>query len=823
MLGLHTADILVLGLYLVGITAIGVWAAKRIKNISDFFMPRRFGKTMMVTHAFGTGTHSDQAVSVASKSYTNGLSGIWYQWLWLFATPFYWLIAPVMRRFRAITTADVFEARYSPSVAMLFAVVGMLNLAINIGVMLKGSSKVVEASTGGLVASNLAIMVMTVLFVIYGIAGGLSAAIITDFIQGILTVVFSFVLLPFILKATGGIDGIREAIKDPEMLSLVAPEEISFFYIVVIAFNGLVGIVTQPHTMGNCAAGRTEMEGRFGWMFGNFIKRICTVAWCLTGLGAIVYFAGREVDPDRIFGLVAAEFLPRILPGVLGLFLAALLASVMSSCDSFMIASSGLFTENIYKRLVPGRSQRHYVTAARLTSLGVVAGGVGFALWLPSVVKGLEIFWMISPMMGIAFWLGLFWRRTTVAGAWASTLTALTIWFLTTLAPIVWLVGHAPYAKQARLVFVKEKTPSPLLRDCEIKDADGLAGKLRDSNDPLSTHIRQKLSEDTKKLLSQYEVPDAVSKELRAKVVGDLNVLMTKGKLGGTAEKSDNRQEDDVFYEESRFARVALTAKTRELISRKPEGKVLVRLNRRLLEEAYGDEILRSWLFCASDIKEPAALAKRLSQADPADPLALYVRERLSDQARSLVASPESVEPDELRATLAVELNGIAGGENIYEENRFAMAFTKRGTIKKSQEDLSGEDLVRLNTYLLEEAFIWEVSKNRKIEIYLPWQMIFYLAAGLVVGITVSLFTKPVTKEKLDNFYALVRTPVTPGEQVEAPCTLPAGAVVPEARRLFPKSSLEIQIPSRTSIIGFAAGWACVAAIIYSVYRIAGS
>jgi len=53
MFGLHIADVLVLGLYLLGITAIGIWAARRIKTIADFFMPRRFGKVMMITHAFG--------------------------------------------------------------------------------------------------------------------------------------------------------------------------------------------------------------------------------------------------------------------------------------------------------------------------------------------------------------------------------------------------------------------------------------------------------------------------------------------------------------------------------------------------------------------------------------------------------------------------------------------------------------------------------------------------------------------------------------------------------------------------------------------------
>ncbi len=570
MLGLHVADIFVLGLYLVGVTIIGVWAARRIRNIADFFMPRRFGKLMMVTHAFGTGTHSDQAVSVASKSFTNGLSGIWYQWLWLFATPFYWLIAPVMRRFRAITTGDVFEARFNPSVAMLYAVVGMLNLSINIGVMLKGSSAVVDASTGGLVSSNVAIAAMTVMFVIYGIAGGLSAAIITDFIQGILIVVFSFLLLPFVLHAVGGLGGIREAIpKADEMFSLVAPGEIGFFWVIMISVNGLVGIVTQPHTMGNCAACKSETEGRVGWMCGNFVKRICTVAWCLTGLAAVAYFTSREVlpeHPDHVFGLIAADFLPKILPGLLGLFLAAVLASVMSSCDSFMIASSGLFTENIYRRARPNENEKHYVLVARVTSLVIVAGGVAFAYWLPGVVKGLEIFWKVSAMMGIAFWLGLFWRRTTVAGAWAGTLAGFGVLLFT-----------------SRIAFGQY-----VLWDFDVH----LAGKLP-------------------------------------------AFMLWQGKL------------------------------------------------------------------------------------------------------------------------------------------------------------------------------------------YMPWQMVFYLSIGLSVNVLVSLFTKPVPKEKLDNFYALVRTPVRRGEKVSVPCTLPEDAVVPERRNIFGNTSLEIPIPTRTSIVGFLVGWGCVAAIILAVYLIA--
>lgn len=568
-MGLHIADICVLGVYFAGMTVIGVWAARSIKNSADFFMPRRFGKVMMIMFSFGAGTHSDQAVSVASKSYTNGLSGIWYQWLWLPVTPFYWLIAPVFRRFRAITTADVFRARFNSSVAMLYAVVGILMLAVSIGLMLKGSGEVISASTGRVLSANYAIAIMTVIFVIYGVAGGLAAAIITDFIQGILTIIFSFMLLPLIMNAVGGLEGVRQGVGDASILSLVAPADIGFFYIAVISFNGLVGIVTQPHTMANCAAGKTELEGRVGFMFGPMIKRLCTIPWCLTGVAAIVYFAaqGRSIEPDKVFGTVAGDFLPGVLPGLLGVFLAALVASVMSSCDAFMISSSALFTENIYRFFVPEKAQGHYVTVGRIASVIMVAGGVIFAYWLPNVVKGLEIFWMISPMMEIVFWLGLFWRRATVAGAWAATLAAFGTWWLSTQSFFVSFIGDL--ARAERLRFVIEKSTGP--------------------------------------------------------------------------------------------------------------------------------------------------------------------------------------------------------------------------------------------------------------EIYLPWQMVFYLTAGLLAGVVVSLFTRPVAKEKLDNFYALVRTPIKPGEQVTAPCTLPAGAVVPEKRNIFPNTNLEMPIPSLASVLGFAVGWACVVVIICLVYLIASA
>src|SRR5438270_8887861 len=118
-------------------------------------------------------------------------------------------------------------------------------------------------------------------------------------------------------------------------------------------------------------------------MGGNFVKRFCTIGWALTALAALAWYLKRGaspsgMNPDRIYGDLARTLLPPLAPGLLGLFVASMLASVMSSCSAYMITSSALFTENLYRPLVPGRHSAHYLRAGRAAAVLVVAGGLAF-------------------------------------------------------------------------------------------------------------------------------------------------------------------------------------------------------------------------------------------------------------------------------------------------------------------------------------------------------------------------------------------------------------------------------------------------------------
>jgi len=514
-LGLSWIDWAVVIVYLLLVTGLGIMSYLKVKDMADYFMGgRRFGKVFMMFFAFGAGTSSEQAISVVTGTWRAGLAGIWWQFLWLWATPFYWLVAPILRRMRALTTSDFFQARYDTSTATLYSLFGIMMSISFIAAGLFGSGKMASALTGGeldtladtlaiqvpevtwnaeqlaietgmrqLSGYEIAILAITVLFVAYGMAGGLGAAIVTDFVQGILTISFSFLLLPWALKQVGGFEGlhafgeVKQGMFDlfgrEEVAQILGREPINVFYVVMLSLTALAGIVVQPHIMGVCGAGKTEFEGRFGFTFGNFIKRLCTVAWTFTGLACIVWYLTPSLSPltdetrlaltppnssvveesertisfdeeldrefaDSLFGRAAYDILPAVAPGLVGLLLASLLAAIMSTSDAQMVVSSGLFTENIYRRFIaPDRTQKHYLFVGRVAGLAIVALSLILQTTFTDVIDALHVIIKTPAAIGISLWIGIMWRGWTPLAVWVSSLVAYATWAFVAFFPTV--------------------------------------------------------------------------------------------------------------------------------------------------------------------------------------------------------------------------------------------------------------------------------------------------------------------------------------------------------------------------------------------------
>jgi Na+/proline symporter len=425
----------VLVVYLLVITGIGLIAGFRVRHTSEYFLGgRRFGPWVMTGQSLSVGTHAEMPVSLAGAVYSVGASGIWYQWKNLFITPLYWIMAPVFRRIRRTTMAEFTEDRYGSVMGAVYIVFALCFFVINTGSLLKGAGKVISQATGARAGVNEIVVAMTIIFTLYSFVGGLVASAWTDVFQGCLIIVLSFALIPLGWGIVGGLDGMRASLT-PVRFSLATPAGIGPWAIAMLTVNGLIGIMAQPQQLASVGTGRDERTCRVGMLFGNFVKRVCTVGWAFVGLMVAAMIAqgkGNAAtlgDPENAFGYACRQLL---FPGALGLLIASILAASMSACSAYMIGAGALFTEGLYRRqLAPGRPDRHYLWVGRVSGFVMTMVGVVYAVFL--IERVLNTFLLtetLATFVGISVLGGVVWPRANRWGALASLASALAANFL---------------------------------------------------------------------------------------------------------------------------------------------------------------------------------------------------------------------------------------------------------------------------------------------------------------------------------------------------------------------------------------------------------
>lgn len=136
-----------------------------------------------------------------------------------------------------------------------------------------------------------------------------------------------------------------------------------------------------------------------------------------------------------------------------------------------------------------------------------------------------------------------------------------------------------------------EKEGSPKFKPKDFLDLPAFTAKLKQpaATDWVSLYLAAKLSRDTRALLAKNNTGPDMGKALTK----DLNQVIQSGPI----------------YDEKRFAGVNLSEETRGQIKENPDGKDLVRLNRRLLNETYAGEIKNRKPFKLPEALKPVGIA----------------------------------------------------------------------------------------------------------------------------------------------------------------------------------------------------------------------
>lgn len=407
-------------LYMLVLLAIGYWANRKIKGMTDFLLAgRRLG--LLLTSGALAATHFGGGMVIGGGEYgfTYGLSGAWYGiacGIGLLLLAF--LTAKKFRTLSFFTVPDYLEHRYGgKSVRALGAILSLIALT---GIL----AAQVLAARGALAilgfTGNTAAVIATIVFIIYTTLGGLWAATITDFIQVIIAGVGVIIAAALLLGNTGGFAGLEKMIQtsrgtfDPNYFNLFGMAGKSILWLLVpTIMSTLIGQDFYQRLF----AAKDESTAKKASIVGGIFLIIISIFPAIIGMGAKAYFPGLKDG-----SLAVPKIIQHIFPiGVEAVILVALLAAIMSSADSLLTAGTSHFIKDFWLEIIhPHKkfNEKQLLKGARISTVILGVAALIIALSVPMIIDILIYsYTMYTAGVFIPVFGGILWKRATKKGA----------------------------------------------------------------------------------------------------------------------------------------------------------------------------------------------------------------------------------------------------------------------------------------------------------------------------------------------------------------------------------------------------------------------
>ena len=370
-----TIDYIIISLYLLGMVGVGLWFAKKHSDFEDFFLAGRSLTTpLLITTLISTYYGIDVLFGDSQLGFTNGVVA-WFA----YARPTYaffliaaFLLAHRLKQEDFKSLPDILDKYYGKKTRYVGAVTSFIY-------SLPALSLYGFGMLGDVILGWEPIMGMLVLggiALIYTITGGFWAVALTDSVQFVLMCVVLAMAFPFAMNLIGGFDSMIEVL-EPSYFDTLG--DMSIWLIIIYASTGL-SILVEPTFYQRIFAAKSYKNVRNALVIGIFIwgsyDWIITILAMAAKVAVIQGTLPVDVAPDAALLTIMVAALPA---GALGLFLAGVLATEMSTLDSYCLVAGGNVAYDIYKpAFKPSATDQELI---KTTRQGILLSWVlGFAM-----------------------------------------------------------------------------------------------------------------------------------------------------------------------------------------------------------------------------------------------------------------------------------------------------------------------------------------------------------------------------------------------------------------------------------------------------------
>lgn len=399
----------------------------------------------VVSSWVGVGT----TVATAASGYDTGISlGITAGAGGLVGVIVAGLIAPRLKsfgdRFGAHTIGDFFGVRYSERNRLVVAGLILVTYSLLTAAQFVGLAILTGVWSG--VAFRGAVLFAAISTIVYTAFAGIKSDFYTDVIHfWIMVIVLFGVLLPIIVRSTGGMEALR--VLPASYFNPFAYGGVAFFAAGIVFGVGAVFVTMELWQ--RIYASATGSGARWALMLSGGI------IICFYLLSAFLGMVTKVVDPnlpvrDQAIFILMKRYLPA---GVLGLGIAAFMAAFISAVNTMIMVTSATLTKDIYKGWINRNATDHeLLRAGRLFTLLAGVVPFGLAIALPDIVAlSVNALFMLLIMVPAVIG-GFFWKRATAKGA----LLSISLGFLA-MAGSIWVsprTAFVPGFLVSLLVFV---------------------------------------------------------------------------------------------------------------------------------------------------------------------------------------------------------------------------------------------------------------------------------------------------------------------------------------------------------------------------------
>ena len=469
--GLHALDWVVLGVYLLGMVAVGASFYKNQKTTKDFFLAGRSMSWIPVgLSVVATLFSAISYMAIPSAIQRYGIILVAGATMIFFCIP---LVAkvfmPFYNRMQLYSAYEYLEYRFDVRVRCVASGLFILWRIIWMSIAVYAPSLALWAATGSPVPLWVIIIILGTFATAYTYLGGMKAVIWTDVIQFL--VLFGGMVLAAILiifQVDGGVAGIFQTMQDAGKLSFVGkiPEmasaegflqkmrayfctsEATLIGTLVASFIGHAAFYCVDQvTVQRYFTAKSLKHAQKSFSLNAFANVCLHIGLAFLGMALFAYFAAHP-PPQEIAGQAFRHdwrypyFIATAMPvGVAGLLIAALYAATMSSVDSGINSCCTAFLVDFWQRLKYGevspaaaksdeRREQDQLMVAKVGTLVLGVVVVICACLIPLIGESIILLTnklvnsLCGPMFAI-FLLGMFTKRARPLGVCIGALFSL--------------------------------------------------------------------------------------------------------------------------------------------------------------------------------------------------------------------------------------------------------------------------------------------------------------------------------------------------------------------------------------------------------------